>query len=53
MSAGRLLVRIERLRRKLLTTNPANKAKLLRISQEMDDLINQYYQARNTGKMVG
>ncbi|MHB8157643.1 MAG: aspartyl-phosphate phosphatase Spo0E family protein [Desulfocucumaceae bacterium] len=46
MSMPMLIVRIERMRRRLQHSN--NPDKRLKLSQELDKLLNQYYRIRMT-----
>ena len=50
MTVPFLLLRIERMRRRLLYMD--NPAKRLKLSQELDKLLNQYYRVRMNGNSL-
>ncbi|MEW6727129.1 MAG: aspartyl-phosphate phosphatase Spo0E family protein [Bacillota bacterium] len=44
---GRIIVRLERARHRLLSVDPGDKEKLLAASRKVDELIMEYYRAKS------
>lgn len=46
MDLGRIILRLEKARRELLTTDPGDKEKLLATSRKVDKLVLEYYRVK-------
>ncbi|WP_313885478.1 aspartyl-phosphate phosphatase Spo0E family protein [Desulfallas sp. Bu1-1] len=51
MVLGRVILRLEKARRELLSVDPGNKEKLLAASQKVDKLVVEYFRAKRTGRL--
>ncbi|MBF7084378.1 aspartyl-phosphate phosphatase Spo0E family protein [Desulfallas sp. Bu1-1] len=47
MELGRVILRLEKARRELLSINPGDKEKLLAASQKVDKLVVEYFRAKS------
>lgn len=45
-NSGATIVKIEKIRRKINTVDPADKEKLMYLSQKLDKLVVEYYRAK-------
>ena len=53
LNPAKLLLRLERARRRLLATDPGNKEKLLAASRKVDKLVVEYYRTKLMSKVTG
>ncbi|WP_242656284.1 aspartyl-phosphate phosphatase Spo0E family protein [Desulfofundulus thermosubterraneus] len=49
MELGRVILQLEKARRKMLATNPGDREKLLAASRKVDELVLEYYRTKLSG----
>ncbi len=53
LELGRAILQLEKARRKMLTTDPGDKEKLLAASRKVDRLVTEYYRVKHGLKTAG